>query len=195
MKILATLALALSIAMVGAARGQAVTSWVDDPLPEALKGRAAELVRVLRPNDAEAALANMKMLRGGFGRNAELHILRLEADCNADYCMTLIARINDQAITPELTFIAGKTVLFSDWSEPRWGTTDWWPIIGFQGTKDAALIVTRRGEQWVITACGQCQSWVHEKPAKPPDGESALRTPPPYPETYDDFRRALEFKP
>lgn len=122
---------------------------------------------------------------GGTG----LALPRVEAGCEADLCMTMLARVTEGAIVPELTLSAGRMVLFGDTASHLWGAPAT-PAITFEGSGYSGIAAVRRGGAWVLQACSSCF----------PRFETVPRQPTPVPprslptssyETIDDLNRAL----
>ncbi len=183
----ATLAGAIIASGVDVALGQSTTVLIRDPLPTELKERTTELLRTVRPHDADAALTNTKIIHRGW-REDGLLFLRIEADCPAGLCMTMLAHVMDHAIVPEVTLAAGRAVLVNDFSYPLWGL-DTWSSIVFEGLRGSGTVVTRRGGAWVFGACGDCF------PSSASEADTLMfgQAPPKQADpTFDDFRRAID---
>ena len=149
------LATALSLTMMGAASAQMARFRIEDPLPNELKGRVAELMRSERPEDAEAALRAAKIKDDHVWRTYGVLLLRVETGCEGDLCMVIIGQVTDQAIIPRLTLRAGPTVTVSDELVKIWGLISTNFI--FEGRGDTKIDVWSRGDhgdRWIVNAYG-----------------------------------------
>ncbi len=185
-----------TIVSSSAVQGQASVRLIDDPLPQELKERTAELLRIVRPNEANEGLANARIIDDAGWRNHRILILRIETGCDQEFCMTMITRVSDLAIEPELILQAGRAVLFNDVGQNLWGDRNSsFPIL-FEGKAGSALAAWDRDGRWVVEACGgRCGEQFGEivkgasKPLRPPSISPS--SAPPRPMTFDEFRRSL----
>ena len=101
--------------------------------------------------------------------------------------MTIIARVVQGAIVPELTINAGPRVYLHDSAQSLWGSDHpVWRLV-FEGTRGSRLTAMLRNGQWVVEANG---------PWQPPAAsmiEEARQLPPPVP--LDELRRQLGLEP
>lgn len=182
--------MSLLLALVGSppALAQSTVGYLNRSLPDRFRARAETLVRALRPDDAEAAVSNLKTLNAADDLIESMPlVLRIATDC--DRCMTIIARAEPTSLVPELILNAGEPVLFTDFSYGLWGSPAW-PAIVFDGDGSAGIMVIRRGEHWVVDACSDCNEWAGVK--RPEPVPAPPEPPPPLkPKDFDDFRRSL----
>lgn len=179
--------MAISFALAQAALAQATVERIDTPLRFELRSRVADLLKKVRPKDFNEALANTKMLWKPSSSNQI--ILRIEAACIAERCMTLVARVTEQEIVPELTLDAGQSVLVNDVLWPVWGSEPA-PSLMFEGHDGAGLLAVARKQGWVLSACGGCTNWFPytrtERPRAPAE------PPQPVIDSFEAIRRTLE---
>ncbi|KQQ13040.1 hypothetical protein ASF53_12615 [Methylobacterium sp. Leaf123] len=176
----------LSFAAISAVHAASARVPIDTPLPAILRERVASMLRVERPGDAEAALANTKIL-GDSWREGDTIFLRVEDDCREGLCMTMIARLTSEAIIPELVLNAGPNASMYDSASSLWKSDrPIWSVV-FEGTDGSRLIASSRKGRWVVEANG---SW------QPPAAsviEEPRESPPPVP--LEEFRRQLGLEP
>ncbi|MER2263899.1 hypothetical protein [Methylobacterium oxalidis] len=183
------LAATLSVAPMNAARAQATFARIQDPVPIELRDRLVDLMRTVRPNDANEAVAATKIIDGRLWREFGMLFLRVETNCQ--YCMTIVSRATDSAIIPELTLIAGSRVRIFHEIFELWGGSVGSIPIEIEGYDGGGTVLFRWNETWVIQGCGTCFLPTETRP-KPP----SLPPPPKPPEqTFEDFRRALGREP
>ncbi|MFH6782668.1 MULTISPECIES: hypothetical protein [Methylobacterium] len=162
---------------------------IGDPVPSDLRERVADLLRAMRPHDSDAAIAAARIIDGDLWRRYGLLLLRIEADCRATLCMTVLSRVGQADLTPQLTLNADKQVHLTDAGVDLWGALDF--PIHIKGHGSTGIIATPRLGSWVVEACGGCF----------PSGEELARRPavppsPPSPSlTFEEFRRSLDLDP
>lgn len=150
----AILATALSLALTGTASAQMAVFRIEDPVPNELKGRVADLIRSERPEDAEAALKAVKIKDNSLYRNGGILFIRIESGCREYTCMTIIAKVTSHAIVPQAILRSGPTIRASDEIENVWGVNS--SVFIFEGSGGHELEVYARGDRWVVNACPQC---------------------------------------
>lgn len=180
------LATFLSLGVPSAVHSGSGQFLINAPVPAELKDLVAAMLKRERPHDAEAALAGTKVLDRSWQPGQQL-ILRIEADCRDDLCMTVIARVTQGAIVPELVLNAGPTFHMSDSGQSLWASEHpVWAMV-FAGTGGSHLVAMIRNGQWVVEANG---------PFRPP-ATSMIETPrqssPPVP--LEEFRAQLGLEP
>ena len=180
------LATFLSLGVPNAVQSGSGPVLINSPVPDDLKDLVAAMLGRERPHDAEAALAGTKALDSSW-QSGQLLILRIEADCRDDLCMTVIARVTHGAIVPELTLNVGPTFYMPDTASTLWGSEH--PVWGmvFKGTGGSRLIAMLRNGQWVVEANGPWQPPAASMIEKP--RESPLPLP------LEEFRRQLGLEP
>lgn len=182
----ALLALAVIVGLSTAALSLAVTEWVENPLPAEYRNRASELLKTIRPKDANRALDGVKAILWP-GRNSgdTYIIMRVEVDCPDDYCMTLVGRVRDEAIDLIFLLEAGPAVHFGDVSFELWGSRTA-PPWTFEARGGAGVLAVLREQGWVLTACANCTRKAVKPPPRP--------LPPLVPkfDTFESFRSALK---
>ncbi len=90
---------------------------IKDPVPSELRERVADLLRMMRPADAAVAT---RIIDGALWREFGMLILRVEADCRNDLCVTVVIRVKNGLI-PEVPLKADARVDIADDSYPLWG--------------------------------------------------------------------------
>lgn len=158
---------------------------IKDPVPVDLRDRVTDLLRVMRPIDADAAFSSARIIDGDLWRKYDLLFLRVEADCRDDLCMTVLARIKQDVLTPELILNADNQVDFTDASVEFWGASDF--PFHIKGRDNTGIRVTPRYGSWVVEACGGCFPSAEElarRLQEPP-------TPPSPIPTFEEFSGAL----
>lgn len=179
-------ALAFIMGLSTAALSLAVTEWIENPLPVEYRNRASELLKTVRPKDADRALDGVKaMLWSDRNRNDIYIIMRVELDCPDGHCMTLVGRVKDETIDLDFLLEAGPVVHFGDVSLELWGSKTAPPWI-FEARGGAGVVAVLREQGWVLTACTNCTGNAVKSPPRLP--------PPPAPkfDSYESFRRALK---
>ena len=172
-----------------AAESLAIVQEIDKPLPLEFRERATDLLKELRPADAAEAIQNTKSLWWpGDVVGETIIILRVEADCpTAGNCMTIIGRMTDRAIKPELTLEVRPKVLAMDISYGLWGSHSSAPLI-FDAGGGVGLVAVFREQGWVVSACGDCTNFGSRSSQRARDEpEVVLR------QSFEDFQRALNF--
>ncbi|WP_327523238.1 hypothetical protein [Bosea sp. (in: a-proteobacteria)] len=172
-----------------AAESLAIVQEIDKPLPLEFRERATDLLKELRPADAAEAIQNTKSLWWpGDVVGETIIILRVEADCpTAGNCMTIIGRMTDRAIKPELTLEVRPKVLAMDVSYGLWGSHSSAPLI-FDAGGGVGLVAVFREQGWVVSACGDCTNLSARSSQRARDEpEVVLR------QSFEDFQRALNF--
>lgn len=180
------LALALLTGLSTEVLSLAVTEWVEAPLPVEYHKRAGELLKSIRPKDADRALDGVKaIMRSSYNRSDTYIIMRVELDCPDAHCMTLVGRIKDETIDLDFLLEAGPAVQFGDVRFELWGSKTEPPWI-FEARGGAGVVAVLREQGWVLTACTNCTGNMIKPPPRLP--------PPPAPkfDTYESFRRALK---
>lgn len=180
------LAVFLSLGVPSAVHGASGAVSINAPVPDDLKDLVAAMLRRERPQDAETALAGAKMVDVS-GRHGSPLIMRIEADCRESLCMTIIARVVQGAIVPELRINAGPSVYLHDSARSLWGSDHpVWSLV-FEGASGSRLIAMLRNGLWVVEANG---------PWRPPEAsttEEPRPSSPPVP--FEQFRRQLGLEP
>ncbi len=183
------LAGALSLLLIGPDFAQSAQIRMGDPLPEELKERVSDLMRSLRPGDADAALAATKIEDGILLRQHAVLLLRVETDCRDDLCMVVIGRVTDRAIIPEVTLRAGPNVVMDDVGGKFWGFFG--PPIEFQGRDGSGLLVYWGPNGWLVESCATCfRPLETSKPVPPPPPKAKIPE-----KTFEEFRRELRLEP
>lgn len=151
--------------------------------------RATALLKEVRPADAANPIQNTKSLWWpGDVAGETIIFLRVEVGCpTAGNCMTIIGRMTDRGIKPELTLDVRPTVLAMDVSYGLWGSPSAAPLI-FDAGSGAGLAAAFREQGWVISACVDCTNWGSWSSQRPQD-----HAPEPVPPSFEDFQRALDF--
>ena len=184
------LAGALSLLLMSPAFAAGARIRIGDPLPEELKERVSDLMRSLRPDDADAALAAARIIDGPLWRQNAVLLLRIETDCRDDLCMVVIGRVTDRAIIPEVTLRAGPNAFMGDGGRRIWGFVG--SPMAFQGRDGSGLLVYSGPNGWLVEACATCFRPLETR-------QPVLPTPPPpakLPEkTFEEFRRELRLEP
>ncbi len=163
--------------------------WIENPLPVEYRGAAAELLRRVRPQDAEQALGSVKAILWQGQTRANVYILmRVEAGCRDYYCMTLVGHISDRVMHLDFVLEAGSAVHFTDVSHEFWGMKTDPPLI-FETGNHAGLVAVLGPQGWVLTACANCTSSRAQRPLPEP-----RPSPVPKFDTFEHFRRALKEK-
>ncbi|MCJ2044932.1 hypothetical protein MKK58_10400 [Methylobacterium sp. J-078] len=161
--------------MIGTASAQVARFRIEDPLPDELKGRVAELMHSERAEDAEAAFRAAKVDDGHLWRKHGVLLLRVETGCDDDLCMVIIGQVTDQAIVPRLTLRAGPTITVGDELVKIWGVVS--SLFIFEGREGLKIHVWSRGDKWLADACGDCSfgsgARSKEDPLPPPSIKSS----------------------
>ena len=182
----ALLALALIMGFSTAALSVAATEWIENPLPIEYRKHAGELLKTIRSKDSDRALENAKaILWSAQNINDTYIIIRVEFDCPDGYCMTLVGRIENEAIALKFLLQAGPTVHFGDVSFELWGSKTA-PSLTFEARGGAGVIAVLREQEWILTACANCTGNVVKLPPRP------APLPVPKFDTYESFRHALK---
>ncbi len=180
------LAIALVMQSSAAALGMAVTEWIEDPLPVEYRDRVADLLKKVRPKDAERSLEGVKALFfSGRSRGGTYIIMRVEADCQEHLCMTLVGRVESGSIDLDLVLVAGPSVIFGDFIPHLWGATIG-PPLTFEASRNAGVVAALREQGWVLSACADCAGHATKPPPPPP------RSPARKVDTVEELARALE---
>ncbi len=176
-----------AMAVSTAAESMAIVHQIDKPLPLEFRERATALLKVVRPADAVTAIQNTKSLWWpGNVAGETIVILRVEADCpTAGNCMTIIGRMTDRGIKPELTLEVRPTVLAMDVSYGLWGAPSAAPLI-FDAGGGAGLAAVFREQGWVVSACVDCTNWGNRASARPQNHATEPMQP-----SFEEFQRAL----
>ncbi|MFY9292481.1 MAG: hypothetical protein WAP03_17570 [Methylorubrum rhodinum] len=100
--------------------------------------------------------------------------------------MTVIARVTEDAVSPDLILNAGKVFSGSDSGAELWGSDRpiWW--LTFEGREGASLLVAERDGRWIVEAAGPYD------PTKTIVIEPRSPLPPP---RFEDFRRDIGREP
>ncbi|TFZ57771.1 hypothetical protein E4V01_14225 [Methylorubrum sp. Q1] len=180
------LAAILSFAGMSAAHSGSARISIDTPLPAILKERVASMLRIERAGDAEAALANTRVL-GDAWQVGDTVVLRIEVDCREELCMTVIARLTDEAVVPELVLNAGPNIVMYASGGSLWKSDHpVWTFV-FEGEDSSRLIARRREGRWVLEANGPWRAPAANVTQEP------RQSSPPVP--LNEFRQQLGLEP
>ena len=127
---------------------------ISDPVPDELRERVADLLRIMRPADAAVAIDATRIIDGALWRQHGMLILRVEADCREGLCMTVVTRVKENGLIPEVTLKADTLVWIADYSYPLWGESA--HPIRFKGAGSTGIDLWNRHGGWVVDACGHC---------------------------------------
>lgn len=190
-KIFALLFFGLNLIAAGHAYAQAVGMQIEDPPPVELAERLSSLMHEVRPSDANASLNAIKILDGPLWREYNVLFLRVEADCQSDLCMTIIGRVSERRIMPELILRAKSSIILSDYGVMLWGSSiASFPIL-FEGNDNSATVVWERDGKWIVGSCGNCFTLTQPATKRSPlQQPQSLPTP-----TFEEFRRSLALDP
>ncbi|TGE00522.1 hypothetical protein [Methylobacterium nonmethylotrophicum] len=141
--ILAALLLAMT---ADGALGTSASFRIVDPVPVALRDRIGAAVPSLRPGDRGDPLADAIYWRALYDTSGWL-LLRVEANCPGDVCMTVIIPPPGEEAPPAIVS-AKNTFSIDDYVIDLWGEqATGWRFIGADG---ADLVLYLRGRHWVV---------------------------------------------
>lgn len=185
----AVLAVVMILVVINPIRAQSVGLTIKDHVPDDLRERVADLLRIMRPTDAASAMEAARIIDGDLWRRYGMLILRVEADCRDDLCMTVVTRVKKSGLIAEVTLKATTFVVIPDYSYPLWGESAY--PIRFKGAGSDGIDLWLRPGGWVVAACGGCFPSEEELARRPPTPPS-----PPLPSpTFEEFRRSLDLDP
>lgn len=180
--VLAVMAILVSVSPLKAGSAGLV---IKDPVPSKLRERVADLLRIMWPADAAAAIDATRIIDGVLWREHGMLILRVEADCRDDLCMTVVTRVKQSGLIPEITLKADRLVWIADYSDPLW--KEGAHLIRFKGAGTTGIDLWLRHGGWVVAACGDCFPSKQEPARRYPSPPS----PPSPTPTLEEFRRSL----